>query len=80
MGRAIASAFAPGADPGPDLDTLLAQNKTGEAILRAISRIADGSSGDLRGVTAGLALLRKAGLETVARSAALQLMLLTRAG
>lgn len=80
MGRAVAAAFAPGADPGANLDALLAQKKTGEAILRAIARIADGSSGDLRGVTAGLALLRKAGLQTAARHTALQLMLIAKAG
>ena len=34
----IAAAFAPGADPGADLDALLGQQKIGEAILRAIAR------------------------------------------
>lgn len=80
MGQAIAAAFAPGADPGADLDALLGQQKIGEAILRAIARISDGASGDLRGVTAGLALLRKAGLDKAARQTALQLMLLSKAG
>ncbi len=79
MAAAIAAGFAPGADPGPDLDTLLAGHQTGAALLRAIARIADGSSGDLTGVTAGLALLRKAGLETAARRTGLQLMLIARA-
>jgi hypothetical protein len=36
--------------------------------------------GDLRGVTEGLALLRRIGMEGVARKAALQLMLLERRG
>lgn len=79
MGAAIAAGLAPGADPGADLDALLQDHKTGEAILRAIARIADGSSGDLRGVTSGLALLEKAGLDGPARKAALQLMLIARA-
>ena len=36
--------------------------------------------GDLRGVTEGLSLLRRAGLEDVARRTALELMLLERRG
>lgn len=76
MAAAISQGFAPGADPGSDLDALLSGGQTGAALLRAIARIADGSSGDLAGVTAGLAVLRKAGLDAVARKTALQLMLI----
>lgn len=80
MGAAISAGFAPGASAGPDLDALLAGHRLGEAILRAITRISDGAAGDLRGVTEGLAALRKAGLESAARQTALQLMLMSRAG
>ena len=80
MGTAIAAGFAPGASAGDDLDALIAGHRLGEAMLRAIARISDGASGDLRGVTEGLAALRKAGLESAARQTALQLMLIARAG
>lgn len=79
MGRAIAPAFvAP--DPGPELTALLDQDRMGEAVLGAISRISSGLHGDQRGVAQGLSLLRKVGLERVARQAALELMLLERRG
>ncbi len=78
MARAIAPAFATPPTPGDDLGALLDEQKPGEAILRAIKRISEGAAGDLRGVTDGLTLLRAAGLETVARRTALQLMLLER--
>lgn len=77
-GGAIAAGFAPGANPGPELDALLAQGKSGEAILSALARISQGREGDLGGISAGLALLRKTGLDQYARRAALQLMLLPR--
>jgi hypothetical protein len=80
MGAAISAGFAPGASVGDDLDALIAGHRLGEAILRAVTRISDGASGDLRGVTEGLAALRKAGLESAARQTALQLMLIARAG
>lgn len=80
MGAAIVAGFAPGASAGDDLDALIAGHRLGEAILRAITRISDGAAGDLRGVTEGLAALRKAGLESAARQTALQLMLMSKAG
>lgn len=80
MGAAISAGFAPGASAGDDLDALIAGHRLGEAILRAIARISDGAAGDLRGVTEGLAALRKAGLDLAARQTALQLMLIARAG
>lgn len=79
MGRAIAPAFLDSALP-PEAQTLLDEGRVGEAILWGMGRIATGVQGDLRGVTEGLALLRKAGMEDVARRTALQLMLLERRG
>ena len=46
----------------------------------AIDNIGRGVQGDLRGVTEGLSLLRLAGLESVARRTALELMILERRG
>lgn len=79
LGRAISAAFrAP--SPSVDAQALLDGNRKGEAIIVAIDNIARGVQGDLRGVTEGLSLLRLAGLEGVARRAALELMILERRG
>jgi len=79
LARAIAAAFA-APDPGPELAALLDGNRLGEAILGAIDRVARGVQGDLSGVTQGLSLLRRVGLEDVARRTALELLLLERRG
>jgi len=79
LGRAIAPAFVRNTITA-DYATLLDQRRLGEAILLAISRISRGVQGDLTGVTEGLAFLRHAGLEDMARRTALQLMLLERRG
>jgi len=79
MARAIAPAFIDA--PVPEAaQKLLDEARVGEAILWAMGRIATGVQGDLRGVTEGLALLRAAGMEDVARRTALELMLLERRG
>lgn len=79
LSRAIAPAFVE-PDPGEDLTRLVDENRTGEAILTAIEKIERGVQGDLDGVTDGLSLLRKVGLEKAARRAALELLLLERRG
>ncbi len=79
LARAIAPAFTD-PDPGEELSALLAEDRLGEAVLGAIERIERGVTGDLRGVTEGLSLLRQAGLESAARRAALELMILERRG
>lgn len=79
MSIAIAAAFtAP--DIGDDFMLMLDQNRVGEVILLAMSRIEHGTAGDLRGVTEGLSVLRHIGLEDAARRTALELMLLERRG
>ena len=79
LSRAIAPAFvAP--DPGEELTSLLDESRVGEAILTAIEKIERGVQGDLDGVTDGLSLLRKVGMEKAARRAALELLLLERRG
>ena len=83
MARAIAPAFVPGfvgADLPEDIATLVHQKRIGEAILAAMARIETGLSGDVIKVTEGLMVLRKLGLEDVARRTALELMLLERRG
>lgn len=80
MGAAILAAFDPATPPDPSLDALLAEGRLAEALLRAIDHVTEGARGDLRDVTSGLQLLRRVGLESVARKAALQLVLLERRG
>ncbi|SPH17885.1 hypothetical protein DEA8626_01413 [Defluviimonas aquaemixtae] len=80
MGAAIHAAFLPGPSPDADSAALIEENRMGEALLQSIDRITEGARGDLREVTDGLALLRHVGLETTARRAALELVLLERRG
>ena len=79
MSAAISAAFtAP--TMADDFKLMLDQNRIGEVILLAMSRIEHGTAGDLRGVTEGLSVLRHIGLEDAARRTALELMLLDRRG
>lgn len=79
MARAIAPAFSDAPVAG-EAQVMLDEGRVGEALLWGMGRIARGVRGDLRGVTEGLALLRAAGMEDVARRTALELMLLERRG
>ena len=79
MARAIAPAFTDGGLP-EDIAAMIAQKRIGEAILAAMARIESGVNGELVKVTEGLTVLRKLGLEDVARRTALELMLLERRG
>jgi hypothetical protein len=79
LARAIAAGYRAPAPPAEG-QALLEGKRTGEAILLAIDSIARGVQGDLRGVTDGLALLRAAGLDSIARRTALELMILERRG
>ncbi|WP_442772787.1 hypothetical protein [Paenirhodobacter enshiensis] len=58
----------------------LLPDKLGEAVLDAIDDVTEGARGDLRRVGDGLMLLRATGFETVARRAALELVVLERNG
>ncbi len=79
MSRAIAPAFlAPQITEGAQ--ALLDDRRTGEALLQAIDDVGRGVTGDPRGVGEGLSLLRRLGLEDVARRTALELLLLERRG
>ena len=81
LGSALNPVFEASPAPAPALTAaLIAQNRRGEAILRAIDDISEGARGDYRRVTEGLLSLRALGLETEARRTALQLMILERRG
>jgi hypothetical protein len=75
---AIQAAFAD-ATPPVDLQALVANGKTGEAMLRAVNLFNEGFAGDARSLTDALALFLQVGLDDLARRAALQLMILDRA-
>jgi hypothetical protein len=79
MSRAISPAFT-----SPRItesaQALLDDRRTGEALLQAIDDVGRGVTGDPRGVTEGLSLLRRLGLEDVARRTALELLILERRG
>ncbi len=79
LSRAIRPAFT-GTPLPADLQALLDDNRTGEALLAAIDRIESGVQGNLTAVTEGLSLLRAVGQEKIARRTALELMLLERRG
>ncbi len=79
LSRAIAEGFRDHAAPS-EVEPLLAQQRTGEAVMLAMDHLSRGASGDLRAVTEGLATLRVVGLQTAARRVALQLMILERQG
>jgi hypothetical protein len=58
----------------------LLPDRLGEALLTAVDDITEGAKGDPRRLEAGLSMLRKAGLESLARRSALQLLILERRG
>lgn len=79
MARGLAPAFLAPAI-GDDARLLLDEKRFGEALLVAMDRVGRGVQGDPRGVAEGLSLLRRMGLEGVARRTALELLLLERRG
>lgn len=80
MGAAVQAAFSPTATLDDETAAGLKDGHLGASLLEAMTMVTDGARGDLRSVTQGLLLLRKAGLESVARRAALELVLLERRG
>lgn len=81
----IARALAPAFDGSEvalsdDAKLLLDQNRIGEAVLLAMHRIEIGLHGEMSRLAEGIALMRKLGLEDIARRTALELMLLERRG
>ncbi|MCB2135109.1 MAG: hypothetical protein KDE08_04065 [Rhodobacteraceae bacterium] len=80
LGEAIRLAFEPTASFAAEVTGIIDSNRLGQAILRAIDDITEGARGDLRRVSEGLFILRQTGLESSARRAALELLLLERRG
>lgn len=70
---------APPSSAPPEFAALL-PTRLGEAMLLAIDEVTEGARGEYRRVSAGLQLLRFVGLESVARRAALELLVLERRG
>ena len=75
VAEALLAAFGD-TEPAADLLDLVAQDRTGEAILMAMARFDEGVGGDTAALTQSLAFFRTIGLEDVARRAALQLLIL----
>ncbi|NDV01531.1 hypothetical protein [Pseudoroseicyclus tamaricis] len=73
--RAVVSAFT-GLAPPEVLTGLVAEDRLGEALLRAIALFNEGLSGDPQAVAEALAFFRTVGLEDVARQTALQYLIL----
>ena len=69
-----------GAEIPAALQAHLDEGRTGEALLRAVSRFNQGLSGEPAALTEALATFRAAGLEETARRAALQALILDRDG
>jgi len=60
--------------------TMISEDRRGEALLDAIARFSEGAFGDFEQVSEALALFRTLDLDDVARSAALELLILERRG
>ncbi len=74
MSNAVRNGFLQD-DLSPAYRLLLAENRVGEAVLKAIRNFTEGVQGDPDGVSDAIALLRHLGLQTTARRAALELLL-----
>lgn len=77
VARALVAGLAEAAPPEP-LARALDEGRTGEALLQAIADFNEGVSGDTRALTDAIATLRAAGLEDVARQAAVEALILDR--
>lgn len=75
-GVAVKSAFDARSDLAEPYAGLVGSDRQGEALLLAIEALTGGARGDLRQVAPALTLLRHLGLETAARRAAIELLLL----
>ncbi len=75
----VLAGLSPDAEISPEARALLAERRFGEAILSALDDLAAGAAGDGRRLAAALALFRAVGLETTARRAALEYLVLSEA-
>ena len=77
--RAILAGFS-SAEMPVRLRSLTAEDRLGEAVLRAIALLENGAKGDLDELTDALTFFRLAGFEKTARRAAIELLFLERRG
>ena len=80
LGLMLKRVFDTPPGPLPPAYEPLVPAQLGEALLMAIDDISEGAKGDQRRVEQGLTLLRLAGLESLARRTALELLILERRG
>jgi len=77
LSSALSKGFS-GAGAPQQLSDMVADNRLGEAILRAMALSVSGADGDTLALQSGLAFLRSVGLEDTARRTALQVLLLAQ--
>ncbi len=75
LSRAVVRGLA-AIGPGPAYRALIEDDRKGEALLRALQQLMDGAAGNPRATSQSLALLRKLGLEGLARQVAVELILI----
>lgn len=80
LGQTLKEVFDAPVTAAPDPYRAILPDRLGEALLAAIDDITEGARGDYRRLGAGLRMLRFAGLETLARRSALELMVLGARG
>ncbi|PTV97010.1 tetratricopeptide repeat protein [Rhodobacter aestuarii] len=80
LGMMLKRVFDAPPEEVPAAYAALVPDQLGAALLAAIDDISEGAKGDQRRVETGLKLLRKAGMESLARRTALELMVLERRG
>jgi hypothetical protein len=76
VGTAI-QGLAPGALPSAEVAALIQEGQIGEAILLTLEDLAAGNGGDPRRFASALAAFRRLGLESTARRAALEFLILS---
>jgi hypothetical protein len=64
----------------PDMAEAITRGRSALALMRALDGIDAAARGDASGLAGALAFLRAVGLDRIARSAALELLLLERRG
>ena len=74
--RAAVAAGFDGGDAPAELGAMARGGRLGEALLQAVGSVAAAAEGDLQDLPGALRFLRRAGLEDIARRAALQLVIL----
>lgn len=74
LGRAVLRGLS-STTAGPAYEALIADDRSGEALLRALGQLADGASGNPRSTAQSLTVLKRLGLTGLARQIAIELIL-----